>query len=85
MNKASVEHKELRLAQISGPNLMVHAEELEGFVEIYEYFGYFDELILLFKQGLVLERAHMGMFIKLGILYSKYRPEKLMNHLKFSY
>lgn len=82
VNEACIEHKEFRLAQICGLNLIVHAEELQDLVERYEFSGYFDELISLFEQGLVLERAHMGMFTELGILYSKYRPEKLMEHLK---
>ncbi|KAF5100343.1 hypothetical protein D0Z00_001311 [Geotrichum galactomycetum] len=82
VNEACIEHKEFRLAQICGLNLIVHAEELQDLVERYEYIGCFDELISLFEQGLVLERAHMGMFTELGVLYSKYRPEKLMEHLK---
>lgn len=82
VNEACIEHKEFRLAQICGLSLIVHAEELQDLVERYEYIGCFDELISLFEQGLVLERAHMGMFTELGVLYSKYRPEKLMEHLK---
>lgn len=82
VNEACIERKEFRLAQICGLNLIVHAEELQDLVERYEYSGYFDELISLFEQGLVLERAHMGMFTELAILYSKYRPEALMENLK---
>jgi len=29
-----------------------------------------------------LERAHMGMFTELAILYSKYKPEKMKEHLE---
>ena len=29
-----------------------------------------------------LERAHMGMFTELAILYSKYKPEKMREHLE---
>ncbi|EEC68683.1 hypothetical protein OsI_37138 [Oryza sativa Indica Group] len=29
-----------------------------------------------------LERAHMGIFTELGVLYARYRPEKLMEHIK---
>jgi clathrin heavy chain len=29
-----------------------------------------------------LERAHMGIFTELGILYAKFKPDKLMEHLK---
>eukprot|EP00243_Klebsormidium_subtile_P003871 TRINITY_DN174_c0_g1_i4.p2 TRINITY_DN174_c0_g1~~TRINITY_DN174_c0_g1_i4.p2 ORF type:complete len:286 (-),score=140.09 TRINITY_DN174_c0_g1_i4:332-1189(-) len=34
------------------------------------------------ESGLGLERAHMGIFTELGVLYARYRPEKLMEHLK---
>jgi len=33
------------------------------------------------EKGLGLERAHMGIFTELGVLYAKYRPEKLMEHI----
>lgn len=29
-----------------------------------------------------LERAHMGLFTELSIVYARYRPERLMEHLK---
>ncbi len=29
-----------------------------------------------------LERAHMGMFTELAILYSKYKPNKMREHLE---
>ena len=34
------------------------------------------------ESGLGLERAHMGIFTELGVLYARYRPEKLMEHVK---
>lgn len=51
-------------------------------IKSYETRGYTDELIQLIESGLGLERAHMGMFTELAILYAKYKPEKLMDHLK---
>ena len=36
----------------------------------------------LLEASLGLERAHMGMFTELSILYSKYKPEKLREHLE---
>ena len=36
----------------------------------------------LLEASLGLERAHMGMFTELSILYSKYKPEKLKEHLE---
>ncbi len=82
VNQACLENGEFRLAQICGLNLVVHAEELDELVAQYEYNGYFSQLISLFENGLALERAHMGMFTELAILYTKYQPEKTMDHLK---
>ncbi|KAH8891850.1 clathrin heavy chain [Thozetella sp. PMI_491] len=82
VHEACVDKKEFRLAQICGLNLIVDAEQLQTLVKNYERNGYFDELIGLLEQGLGLERAHMGMFTELGIALSKYRPERLMEHLK---
>lgn len=80
--QACLENNEFRLAQIAGLNLIVHAEELDDLVKQYEYNGYFEQLISLFENGMALERAHMGMFTELAILYTKYQPEKTMDHLK---
>ncbi|GAA5893039.1 clathrin heavy chain [Sporobolomyces salmoneus] len=82
VNAACIDKKELRLAQICGLNLIVHAEELQPLVKLYEHRGYTDELISLLEAGLGLERAHMGMFTEISILYAKYKPEQLMEHLK---
>lgn len=82
VNYACIENKEFRLAQICGLNLIIDAEELPELVKLYEKNGYFNELFALFESGLGLERAHMGMFTELAILYTKYSPEKVMEHLK---
>lgn len=82
VNDACIDEREFRLAQICGLNLIVHAEELGELVEKYESNGYFDQVISLFEAGLGLERAHMGMFTELAILYSKYEPKKTYEHLK---
>ena len=46
--------------------------------------GYFEELLQLMESGLGLEMGagHTGIFTELGVLYSKYKPDKLMEHLK---
>ncbi|KAJ3054850.1 hypothetical protein HK097_000656 [Rhizophlyctis rosea] len=82
VNAACVENNEFRLAQICALHLIIHAEELTDLIALYERRGFFDELMSLLEAGLGLERAHMGMFTELAILYSKYRPERLMEHLK---
>lgn len=76
VNAACIDKKEFRLAQICGLNLIVHAEELPALLALYEKNGYFEEVISLMEAGLGLERAHMGMFTELSVLYAKYRPEK---------
>lgn len=29
-----------------------------------------------------MERAHIGIFTELGVMYAKYKPEKLMEHIR---
>lgn len=82
VNAECIRQREFRLAQICGLHIIVHAEELEELVRVYESNGFFEELIRLLEAGLGLERAHMGMFTELSVLYAKYAPEKMMEHLK---
>lgn len=42
--------------------------------QFYQQRGYYDELIALMESGIGLERAHMGIFTELGILYAKSVP-----------
>ncbi|KAF6216139.1 hypothetical protein GE061_000478 [Apolygus lucorum] len=79
---ACVDSEEFRLAQMCGLHIVVHADWLEGLINYYQDRGYFDELILLLEAALGLERAHMGMFTELAILYSKYKPSKMREHLE---
>ena len=82
VNLACVDAKEFRLAQICGVHIIVHGDELSDLIVNYEKRGYFEEVIALLESGLTLERAHTGMFTELAILYSKYKEDKLMDHLK---
>ena len=52
--------------------------------EYYQNRGYFSELISLMESGLGLERANMGIFTQLGVLYTIYHSEKLKEHIKLS-
>jgi clathrin heavy chain len=60
VNAACIDKKEFKSAQVCGLNLIVHAEELQALIKLYETRGYFEELMTLLESGLVLERAHMG-------------------------
>ncbi|XP_034237793.1 clathrin heavy chain [Thrips palmi] len=79
---ACVDSEEFRLAQMCGLHIVVHADELEDLINYYQDRGYFEELINLLEAALGLERAHMGMFTELAILYSKYKPAKMREHLE---
>lgn len=76
-----IDKREFRLAQICGLSLIVHAEELRPVVDKYVFIGATDELSSLLEQGLALERAHMGMFTELSVVYAKFYPSKLQEHL----
>ncbi|KAL5985732.1 hypothetical protein ACLOJK_027719 [Asimina triloba] len=82
---ACVDAEEFRLAEICGLNIIVQVDDLEEVSDYYQNGGYFDEFISLMESGLGLERAHMGIFTELGILYARYRPEKLMEHKELAY
>ena len=62
---ACVDHKEFRLAQLCGLNIIINADELEEVSEYYQSKGHWDELITLLESGIGLERAHMGIFTEL--------------------
>ncbi|UYV68263.1 CLTC [Cordylochernes scorpioides] len=79
---ACVESNEFRLAQMCGLYIVVHADELEDLIGYYESRGHFTELISLMEAALGQERAHMGMFTELAILYSKYKPQRMREHLE---
>lgn len=65
-----------------GIQIVVQAEELEELINYYQNRGYFEELIQLLEASLGHERAHIGMFTELAILYSKYKPQKMREHLE---
>ena len=71
---ACVEEGEFRLAQLCGLNIIINADDLEEVSDFYQQRGFFDELIALMESGIGLERAHMGIFTELGILYARYCP-----------
>merc|ERR1712066_1136114 len=83
-NLACVSAEQFRLAQIAGMYIIVHPDHLEDLIAQYEKGGHFEELISLLDSGLANDRAHVGMFTELGILYSKYKPEKLTDFIKMN-
>jgi len=82
VHAACLSKREFKLAQIAGLAVIPHAEELPSLIRAYEADGFFDELLTLLEAALGLERAHMGVFTQTGIALAKYRPERMMEHLK---
>ena len=79
---ACVRAKEFATAQKCAQNIIIHPDHLEDLIQHYERFGYFNELILLLEQGMRHERTHNGIFTELGIIYAKYNPTRLMDHIR---
>eukprot|EP00746_Dinoflagellata_sp_MGD_P128868 gnl/MRDRNA2_/MRDRNA2_63153_c0_seq1.p1 gnl/MRDRNA2_/MRDRNA2_63153_c0~~gnl/MRDRNA2_/MRDRNA2_63153_c0_seq1.p1 ORF type:complete len:1693 (+),score=391.73 gnl/MRDRNA2_/MRDRNA2_63153_c0_seq1:1-5079(+) len=84
VNIACVAAQEFKCAQIAAMYIIVHPDHLEELICHYERGGHFEELITLLDNGLGNERAHIGMYTELGILYCKYKPEKLMDFIKLN-
>jgi clathrin heavy chain len=82
VNYACVRAKEFRIAAVAGMNIIIHPDHLEDVIEHYERYGYYEELIQLLETGLGLDQAHIGIFTELGVLYAKYVPIRLMDHLR---
>jgi clathrin heavy chain len=79
---ACLRANEIRLANVCGLHIIVHPDHLEDLIGHYERAGKSVELMQLMEQGLGLDNAHSGIFSDLAVLYSKYCPEKLMEHIK---
>ncbi|XP_054546712.1 clathrin heavy chain 2 isoform X2 [Talpa occidentalis] len=79
---ACVDGQEFHLGQLCGLHVVIHADELEELIHYYQDKGYFEELISLLEAALGMEQAHMGMFTELAILYSKFKPQKMAEHLE---
>ena len=82
VNAACVKAGEFKLAQTAGLHIIVSPDHMEDLIESYESAGHWEELIRLLEQGIALEGAHQGIFTELGVMYSRYRPEALMSHVR---
>jgi len=78
-----VDSKKFRLAANCGVHIIVMMDHLQDLVHYYEARGHFEELIQLLEQGLNLDRVHQGIYTNLGVVYSRYKEDKLMDHIKF--
>jgi len=84
VNTACIKAEQFKCAEIAAMNIVVHPDHLEEVTSQYEASGNFEELISLLESALGNERAHVGMFTELAILYSKYKQAKLMDFIKLN-
>jgi clathrin heavy chain len=84
VNVACVAAEQFKLAQVAAMHIIIQPDYLEELIAHYEKQGHFEELISLLDSGLANERAHVGMFTELGVLYAKYKPEKLTDFIKMN-
>eukprot|EP00933_Yihiella_yeosuensis_P029628 TRINITY_DN23254_c0_g4_i1.p1 TRINITY_DN23254_c0_g4~~TRINITY_DN23254_c0_g4_i1.p1 ORF type:complete len:1717 (+),score=465.38 TRINITY_DN23254_c0_g4_i1:179-5329(+) len=84
VNIACIKAEQFRCAEIAGMHIIVHPDHLDETIAQYESSGSFEELIALLDSGLGNDRAHVGMYTELAILYAKYKPEKLMDFIKMN-
>lgn len=82
---ACIRAQEFKSATSCGLNIIIHPDHLEDLINFYEKFGYYEELIGLLEQGLSHERTHNGICTDLGIMYAKYQPGSLMDHINNYY
>jgi len=84
INIACIQAKQFKCAETAGMYIIVHPDHLEELISEYERAGHFEELMTLLDSGLSSERSHVGMYTELAILYTKYKPEKLMDFIKLN-
>lgn len=82
VNKACLLAGEFRLAASAGLNIITNPDHLEDVIYLYERLGHFEQIMDLLEQGLGLEQVHTGIFTELGVLFTKYRTEKVMDHIR---
>jgi len=78
---ACLRAKEFKYATQCGLNVIIHPDHLDDLIAQYERFGYYQELINLMEQGLLVERTHNGVCTELGVLYAKYDTQRLQDHI----
>lgn len=74
--------KEFRLAKVCGLQIACNTDEFETLILYYQNHFFFDELISLLESTTAMDYGNMGLFTKLAVFYSIYKPEKMLAHLK---
>ena len=81
VNQACLEAEEMDLARTCAVPVVLRAGELQAIIDLYESSGYWEELAAVLKIAASQSGAHMGIYTELGILYARYSPVKLLDHV----
>ena len=86
ISSACVGAQEFRSAQTAGLFVIAQPDHLDDLIVVYERAGYLNELIALLEAGLANEakgsHQHVGLYTELGVLYAKYKANKLFEYVK---
>jgi len=82
---ACVQNGEYKIANAAGMHIIIHPDHLEELVFYYELYECVDEMIGLLEQAMNMDRAHVGIYTELGVLYAKYYPERLLEHIRIHF
>eukprot|EP00923_Selenidium_pygospionis_P028308 GHVN01050942.1.p1 GENE.GHVN01050942.1~~GHVN01050942.1.p1 ORF type:complete len:1744 (+),score=313.50 GHVN01050942.1:122-5353(+) len=80
VNFACLKAEEFKCAHVVGVHLICYPDHLDELISEYEKSQYIDELLALLEAGVGGERAHVGLYTELAVLYAKYRPDKLTEY-----
>eukprot|EP00764_Aduncisulcus_paluster_P010279 gnl/Carplike_NY0171/353_a491_1596.p1 GENE.gnl/Carplike_NY0171/353_a491_1596~~gnl/Carplike_NY0171/353_a491_1596.p1 ORF type:complete len:1732 (+),score=681.12 gnl/Carplike_NY0171/353_a491_1596:3-5198(+) len=80
--RVCVDAGEFRLAKTAGINVILIPEEIDSCISFYLSRGHVEHLIELLEMGTTHEKAHIRLFTELGVLYSKYSADNMMEFVK---
>eukprot|EP01084_Bolivina_argentea_P296144 509993_1 len=76
-----IDGQRFELAQMCAFKIIIFVQHMHDLIHEYEIGGHFNELINVFEESIHLNRAHQGIYTRLGILYAKYKETQLMEHV----
>ncbi|KAG9395516.1 Clathrin heavy chain [Carpediemonas membranifera] len=82
VSRACIDAGRFEEATLCGHQLITNSDELVDLIEYYEDKDLISELIELLETGIAAQRASIEILTSLAVVYSKYAPDKLLDHLK---
>ncbi|CAK75677.1 unnamed protein product (macronuclear) [Paramecium tetraurelia] len=79
---ACVEASEFKYASIAAQNIIIVPDMLESLIKQYEEYNAQEEMMILLENALGMQRAHVGIFTELAVLYCHYKQKKVMEHCR---